>query len=996
MSSIRRSRSAALDGEWSFQLLPAFEHPLGEDWTSVLVPDLWTMREESDKPHYTNIAMPTGLVPPQVPLANPTGVYRKGFVIADPHDDRVVLHVGAAEGFLQVRVNGTLIGDSTDSHLAAEFDITDACRTGSDQVNVLELRVAKWSFFSYLEDQDQWWQSGLSRPVSLHLRPQHALEDVSVVADFDPERGVGSLDVVASTSNGAGESSTIRITALGQMIERPVASHAAGQTIPPSSDDRTRRPPRLIPDGITDLLSLHAARAPMPPEMAQAAEQLAGGPESADRVGTATVHLGDLDVSPWSAEIPHLETVLVELLDGDGEVRDRTEVRVGFRRVEIVGRDLLVNGRRIWIHGVNRHDFHPQTGRVLDRDDLLADLALLKRFNFNAIRTSHYPNDPEFLDLCDEIGFYVIDEADIEGHAFATTICDDPRYLTAFVDRVSRMVIRDRNHPSIIAWSLGNETGYGSNHDAAAAWVRRTDPTRPLHYEGAISPNWHAGHDATDIVCPMYPAFAALEAYSSHPDADRPMILCEYAYSQGNSTGGLAEYWRLFESLPGLQGGFIWEFKDHALDRDADGRYRYGGDFGDEPNDGPVVLNGIVFADGTPKPAMYEARGIFSPIRILSDAAEVRSGVLRVSNRQTFADLTALGFELTVEFSDGSAPALPLAIAAAADTEVVLALPDRVRALVDAPDARALTLTARTADDAIWADAGTVIAQQQVVLSPKSSDASTYMTALASAGTGDSADLQIDAAGDLVHPLLAVGPRLCLWRALVDNDGSFFLDQRFTRTGFFRLDRESLEVERVDGGAEDVRIRYRSAFGDEIVHTRRISRLGEGDFLFHETVELPEDTEDGLRVGIEFEPAGSFLDVDWFGLGPWENYPDRRASALLGTWASSIDDAAVPYLVPQENGGRGGVERMRLSGASGIVETTHATPLQMNIGRHPVDVLDSATHWWELPESDRTIVHLDVAHRGLGTGVLGPDACPEYRLAGHRYEWEWRLRLQSA
>lgn len=986
MTSIRRTPDLDLDGPWSFQLLPSWEATLSDSWLDVTVPELWTMREASDRPHYTNITMPFDLVPPSVPSANPTGVYRRSFELSEIGEDRVVLHVGAAEGYLQVRVNGTLAGESTDSHLAAEFDITAEVQDGTNEI---ELRVAKWSVFTYLEDQDQWWQSGLSRSVQLQRLARVRLQDVKVVADYDPDTQLGSARIVATVS-GAEQSfertHSVRVSLAGNAVESPVGTRQTALTIPPSSADRTRPPAPLMPDGIMDLMSLHAAKASLPPEAAAAAAASLAAMHPAERPGAAIIELVDLVVDPWSAETPHLEAVLVELVDANGVVADRTEIRAGFRRVEIVGRDLLVNGRRIWIQGVNRHDFHPQTGRVLTREDHFADLSLLKRFNFNAVRTSHYPNDPVFLDLCDELGLYVFDEADIEGHAFANQICNDHRYLEAFVDRVSRMVIRDKNHPSVIAWSLGNETGYGVNHDAAAAWVRGYDPTRPLHYEGAIAADWHGGHAATDIVCPMYPPVSALEAFSAHPEADRPLIMCEYAYSQGNSTGGLADYWRSIESLPGVQGGFIWEFKDHALDLYRDRHYRYGGDFGDEPNDGPIVLNGIVFADGTPKPALYEARGLFSPVRIVSRIEDALDGRVSVLNRQTFADLSSLRFAFAVESTEGPTERFAVHARAGAGETAIIEIPHLLRARLNDDDALALTLDVLTAKDTSWAHAGTVLAQHQLTLS----------RAARSFEVRPSSGRPVGAAGRLAHPLLKVAPRLNLWRALVDNDTSFFLDQRFVRTGFFELTEESVSVDDQPDGAVLVRIRYRTAFGDEVVHTQRIVRLSPNDFEFVENVQLPEGTMDGLRVGVEFELAGTFDDVQWVGLGPWENYPDRRASALLGRWTSTIDDAAVPYLLPQENGGRGDVLSARLTGPAGVVSTTHDSPMQLTVARHTIQELEAAKHWWELPESRRTIVQLDIAHRGLGTAQLGPDTRAEFRLTDPEYHWSWRLRLGSA
>ncbi|MFC4504979.1 MULTISPECIES: glycoside hydrolase family 2 TIM barrel-domain containing protein [Streptomyces] len=993
MRALRRTPDLELDGTWDFQLLPSPTAPLGLNWKKTQVPSLWTMHEDladGDVPHYTNVPMPFEEVPPQVPAHNPTGVYRRVIQLSPVPGRRTVLHVGAASGLLRVVVNDRPVGSSSDSHLAAEFDITDAVVPGTNRI---DLRVAKWSAASYLEDQDHWWQSGLTRPVFLYTVPDIALADVSAVADYDPETGRGDLQVTVSTSgldhlyDTGGWS--VRIDVLDRSIRLPVSARLGTRTLPLPSLDRSVRPEPLLPDDFMDLLSINAAGAPVPPEFRAIPATMTRLPEPAAPAGQAALSLSDLDVTPWSAEVPHLEDLVVQLVSPDGKVADEARVRIGFRRVRVEGRDLLVNGKRVLIQGVARHDVDPKTGRVMSRERHLAELSLLKRFNVNAIRTSHYPNDPQVLDLCDEIGFYVVDEADVEGHAFASTIADDPTYLTPIIERISRMVLRDRNHPSVISWSLGNETGDGSAHDAATAWIRRFDPTRPVHYEGSISTDWHAGHAVTDILCPMYPSLASLTGYSADPRADRPLITCEYAFSMGNGTGGLSDYWELFESLPGLQGGFIWQFMDHSLDRDGDGKLRYGGDFGDETHNGPMLVNGVVFPDLTPKPALFEARGLFSPIRTVSDAEEARAGTLRIRNRQSFADLGAYTLELRLETPAGPAGAVAVPTPeVTAGAEGTIEIPAALRELLAAePAAPALTLTVRTREDALWAPAGTEVAAEQVTF-PQA-------PAPLPAAPAQPAALPVDAEGNLSHPLLRRSPQLSLWRALTCHDKSFSLDNRFVRSGFFKLTPADVEVKETGDGAV-VTTRYVAAFGDEIVHRRTITALADGDWVLAEQVTLPEGTRDGLRVGMEFELVDGFQDAGWTGLGPWENYPDRRASALLGSWESPIDDLAVPYLLPQENGTRGEVTALTLTGPAGTVRTAHPTALHMNVGRYEVSEIEAAEHWWELPPSDRTVVHLDIAHRGLGTAVLGPDTHPRHRLTGSEYAWEWRLTLENA
>ncbi|MFJ6453879.1 glycoside hydrolase family 2 TIM barrel-domain containing protein [Paenarthrobacter sp. NPDC091669] len=988
MTSLRRPADVDLNGVWDFQLLERPDTSVSDCWGTTTVPGLWTMSDPQDPPHYTNVPMPFDEIPPALTKRNPTGVYRRKVDLSPTPGRRTILHVGAAESLLRVMVNDEPVGLSNDSHLAAEFDITDAIIQGPNEIVLV---VSKYSAESYLEDQDQWWHGGITRPVHIYTVPDVHIADVVVLADYDAKSGKGSLTVEV-VSAGLAHLTAVdchaEVIALGTAEIRPIGPRRAAQELPKPSDERGSKPATRFPADFMDLLSIRAAGAEVPERFADIAGAFAQTVTHETSAGRARFERAALDVSPWTAETPHLEDLTVRLRDADGEILDEVTLRIGFRKVEIRGKDLLVNGQRILVQGVNRHDFDPRTGRVMTRESMLEELSLMKRSNINAVRTSHYPNDPVFLDLCDEIGLYVVDEADIEGHAFAGILADDPLYLPSFLRRLSRMVVRDRNHPSIIMWSLGNETGYGAAHDAMAAWTRNVDPSRPVHYEGAISNDWHGGHAATDVVCPMYASFASLEAYAQDERADRPLILCEYAYSLGNSTGGLSEYWRLFESLPCLQGGFIWEWRDHALDPDGDGHYRYGGDFGDEPNSGAVLNNGIVFPDLTPKPALFEARGIFAPVRIISDAARALEGQIDIRNRQSFADLSLLRGLIQVETSSGAVAAAEVELPALGPGRTgSLELPEQIRVAARKPDALAVTLTLRTRTETLWSPAGTEIASLQVVLNPGPEQQPT--------GAGDVASLVLAEDGSIVHPLLRRAPELSLWRALTENDACFALDSRFVRTGFFQLSLVNSDIEHFGNTAVVTRT-YSTAFGDEkVTHRRSITFVGSGDWVMEEQVKLPESTHDGLRVGIEFELIDGFEDASWVGLGPWENYPDRRQAALLGAWESSIKSLAVPYIVPQSNGTRGGVTKMRLGGPAGTVSTEHASPLHMTVSRYSTHELESATHWWQLSESSKTVVNLDIAHRGVGTVRLGPDTLPQYRLDAHDYSWQWRLTLDS-
>ena len=623
MHTVRRDPDVrlALDGRWRFQLLPAPDAPLADRWTEVEVPGCWTMQEFEDlhdvhdRPHYTNVQMPWPDLPPHPPAANPTGVYERDVEVpAGWAGRRVVLHVGAAESVLLAEVNGVQVGISKDSHLAAELDVTDAVRPGAG--NTLRLTVVKWSDASFIEDQDQWWHGGITRAVYLYATGPTYLGDVRVRAAASGDLGV---EVDVATTDGAwawGWSVTAQVSDL----DGPDVTLRA--VVDPGDTPDDELGPRLDAPDVPGRLRMSAA---VP------------------------------GVRPWSAETPVLHPLTVTLHDPDGAPVEQASYRIGFRTVEIVGTDLLVNGRRVYLRGVNRHDVHPDTGRVLTADQMREDLELVKRFGFNAVRTSHYPNDPALLDAADELGLYVVDEADIESHAYADRIADDPRYLGAFVDRVSRMVRRDLNHACVILWSLGNESAHGVNHDAAAGWVRAYDPTRPLHYEGAIRLDRHAGHAVTDVVCPMYASIEEIVGYARSSGADRPLILCEYSHAMGNSNGNLADYWQAIESTPGLQGGFIWELfdQDRGLTQrlpDGTERWAYGGDFGDQPNDGSFCCDGLAFPDRTPKPAMYEHRALAAPLGGTLASCDLGRGIVEVQvrNRQDFRDLSWLSAEWVV------------------------------------------------------------------------------------------------------------------------------------------------------------------------------------------------------------------------------------------------------------------------------------------------------------------------------------------------------------
>jgi beta-galactosidase len=966
-----------LDGRWRFQLLPTPDvGPTDNDWREIDVPSVWTLQDTGDRPHYTNVQMPWPLHPPDVPEANPTGLYERSFELpAAWARRRVVLHVGAAESVLFVTLNGLDVGISKDSHLAAEFDVTHHVLPGT---NELALRVVKWSDASYIEDQDQWWHGGITRSVYLYATEPVYLADIRADAGFEADGASGTLGLrirlgFPAREVKAGWTVGVRLPDLGVMA-------TAEAPVPPLPHDTHANP-------VETALLYRVASGQLPTDVERdgilpALMRRVVPPTDAE----AAIDLRLPGVRPWSAEDPHLEMLEIDLRSPTGEVVEAARLRIGFRRVEVVGRDLLINGARVFIRGINRHDFDQHTGRVVTRDGMREDLISMKQFGFNAVRTSHYPNDPAFLDLADELGVYVVDEANIESHAFWSSLCNDPRYLSAWLERVARMVGRDRNHPCVIVWSLGNESGHGANHDAAAAWLRRTDPSRPLHYEGAIRFDWWAGKDVTDLLCPMYPTLAAIVAYANHPTADRPLILCEYSHAMGNSNGTLANYWDAIESTPGLQGGFIWEWWDHGLVQvlpDGRRRWAYGGDFGDQPNDGNFVLDGMVWPDRRPKPAMWEHRALAAPVAIASVDGD---RALRVTNRQSFTDLGWLRSTWDVA-ADGEVVAhgefASPHLAPGASAVVALdGLPSPI------PAAREAWLTTRwlTTRDLGWAPAGFEVCTLQVSLA-------------AAAPRGDplprdvSQAAPVDDAGNVVHPLLAAAPALSVWRAPTDNDRIGGMAARWADWGLDRLARRCLSIER-DGATASIIDEVTTAGGHAIRHERVVTALPGGALQVEETAVVPMELDDLPRIGTVLEVVAGPEDVEWFGTGPHETYPDRKRGGIIGRWRSTVKDLATPYVRPQENGGRADVRWLSLSDpATGAgLRLEFDRPLQVSATHYRATDLASATHDVDLVARSETVIHLDGAHRGLGTASCGPDTLPQYLVGPGTYRWSWTFR----
>jgi beta-galactosidase len=732
----------------------------------------------------------------------------------------------------------------------------------------------------------------------------------------------------------------------------------------------------------------------------------------------ARTHIEVSDVRPWSAEDPELYRVLITLRDPAGAVVEVVSQRCGFRTVEVRDRQLLVNGRAVYLRGVNRHDHHPVRGKAVTVEDMRADLVAMKRFGFNAVRTSHYPNDHRFYDLCDELGLYVIDEADIESHAFMHTVCSDPRYLTQWLARCSRMVLRDRNHPSIILWSLGNESGYGPNHDAAAAWIRRTDPTRPLHYEGAIMLDLYAEAPVTDVVCPMYTSIDDIVAWSErggHGGRDhRPLILCEYSHAMGNSNGCLADYWAAIEIHPGLQGGFIWEWKDHGLSStkpDGTEFFAYGGQFGDEPNDANFCADGLMGPDLTPHPALWEHRWLARPVRADATPRHLRSGRVRLTSWLDFVDTSWLRARVAL-LADGlvvDAAELDVPPLAPGSSVLVELPPGLATSLADARRERAaeVTLTVRWTNRRrlTWCAAGTSLGWDQIAV-----PAERHRPARAGEDvTGADGRVEVDEAGGRIEAVrfdgtdvFAVPPRLDLWRAPTDNDGlKLARDGPGGRLNAGRPMGRWLAagVDRDEGALTELGIQH------DVSHRALLVDGADGDQLpvvvFDHRVVVPDDPDlpaldDLPRIGVSFVLPAGLEHLRWYGRGPWETEPDRCAGATVEVWEDTVGDRFTPYLMPQDNGLVCGARWVQLrpqqrSKRGLTIVALDPGELFVSAAHHHDADLFAAVDLTELRPVAETVVHVDVAHRGVGTLSCGPDTLPRFRVRAGEHRWTWAV-----
>jgi len=985
----------SLNGLWNFRL---FDRPedVPDSWLadelddakSIRVPSNWQM-EGYDTPIYTNVRYPFPCNPPYVPAQNPTGCYSTTFTLPEHWlaDGQVRLQLGGVNSALYLWCNGQWVGYSLDSRLPAEFDITPYLQPGSNRLAALVLR---WSVGSYLEDQDMWRMSGIFRDVTLLHKPALHLADYQIQAEPDALYRDGLLSIQA------------------QLGTRP-----AGQTIPPGTHLHVQ-----LFDHTTCLLE---ADCPL-------------GTDTIDERGAYTDRFaGRWTIEQprlWSAETPYLYRIVLSLLDSDNLLIEAESCDVGFRRISIEQGLLRVNGKPVLIRGINRHEFDPVTGQTMMPERLQQDAMLLKRYNFNAVRTSHYPNHPYWYQLCDQLGIYVVDEANIETHGMQPMqrLSADPEWQPHFSSRVSRMVQRDRNHPSIIVWSLGNESGHGATHDALSRWIKASDPTRPVQYEGG-----GANTAATDILCPMYARVNqdqpqpepvpkwSIKKWIGMPGEDRPLILCEYAHAMNNSLGGFSTYWDAFRQYPRLQGGFIWDFVDQGILRqrdDGSDYFAYGGDFGDTPNDRQFCLNGVFFPDRTPHPGLLEVQQCqqFFQFELISTSPLQ----LAVTSEYQFRTTTneTLVWEIHQHGSRLAQGHLDLVLHPGERHIFTLieALPDWPR-----PDEAWLSVAVLQKEATPWADAGWKTAWQQWPLPVWVSDAVRTPTRLGlvpkiyekgkgwlvfwgdmrwmiDRHTGLLCEWTIDEQSLLLSPLVEQ-----FVRAPVDNDIGIsevaYPDpnayiNRWEQAGLNNLQTHCVSIRTFmgDKGAVIEVERHHTHHNHVLLRSHwyyEFTPLGELKITL--LTHVPQGLPSLARIGVLLHMPKLDDHVNWYGRGPQENYPDRKQSALIDVWRQPLAAMHTPYIVPGENGLRCDTRWLRL----GRVEISGR--FHFSVQPYSTAQLRDTAYHDQLREEKGLYLNLDGHHMGLGgDDSWTPSVAPEYQLGAGCYSMQITLHHHTA
>ena len=1029
--------SICLDGTWKFRWTPVPDERIVEfyqtdfndkDWVGFPVPANWEVNGYGT-PIYVSAGYPFKIDPPRVmgepkvdyttyKERNPVGQYRRSFQLPAGWEARgqTFLRFEGVMSAFYVWINGERVGYSQGSMEPSEFNITNYLHAGENQI---ALEVYRYSDGSYLEDQDFWRFGGIHRSIHLLHTPDIRIRDYAVrtlPVSTDYQDFILQIDPQFSVYRG--------MTGKGTTLQG-VLKDASGREIATLKGD------------VEDILDLEHKAGRMNEWYPQR------GPRKLGRM-SATIK------SPkrWTAETPYLYKLHLTLLTAEGEVIEQVEQAVGFRSVEIRNGQLLVNGAPVRFRGVNRHEHDPRTARVMSEERMLQDILLMKQANINAVRTSHYPNVSRWYELCDSLGLYVMDEADIEEHGLRGTLASTPDWHAAFLDRAVRMAERDKNHPSIVMWSMGNESGYGPNFAAISAWLHDFDPTRPVHYEGAQGAGGEPDPKTVDVISRFYtrvkqeylnPGIAEGEDKERAENArwerlleiaertndNRPVMTSEYAHSMGNALGNFKEYWDEIYSNPRMLGGFIWDWVDQGIYKTLpDGRIMvaYGGDFGDKPNLKAFCFNGLLMSDRETTPKYWEVKKVYSPVEL-----RVESGGLRVTNRNHHTDLSQYRclWTLSIDGKQKDQGEITLPEVAPGESETI-PLPVSIagkKASAKATSDLRLTISFILKRDALWAKAGHEVAWEQfciqegALLSSKLENRGRLKVRadeehLSISGSGFSIQWEKNATGSLTsltyhgkemlaHPAdFPLQPVTQAFRAPTDNDKSFgnwlAKDWSLHQMDNPRISLDSFKHEVREDGAVIVRVQTRNRYKEGMIVTKFLYTILSDGTIDLKTTFQPQGILPELpRLGIAFCLSSDYNTFIWQGRGPQDNYPDRKTSAAVGLWKGSVADQYVHYPRPQDSGNKEEVRRLMLTDrhGKGIRVDAVEDVFSASALHYTAQDLYKETHDCNLKPRPEVILSLDAAVLGLGNSSCGPGVLKKYAI--DKKEHTLHIRIAS-
>lgn len=959
-----------LNGVWKFMFLDAPEYsPEGffnsdfdvTKMDDITVPGNWQLQGYG-KMHYSDLWYNFPINPPYVPTENPTGIYKRTFFVEESYrDKKIIIRFCGVDSAYHLWINGKEVGYSKVARNESEFDITDLIRVGEE--NDVTVRVYQWSDGTYLEDQDMWWESGIFRDVELIGVPKDGINDYKVIADLDDEYKNGIFKVEAFL--------------------------------------------RTIKEVNVTF------------ELVDAGENTVFTKTVVAKEGKACIDEVITNVNHWTAETPYLYKLFMTVED-DGQIVEVIPQNVGFRNIKLNGETFLVNGVAIKFKGVNRHDYSPQNGRVVSREEIEKDIILMKQFNINAIRTSHYPNSYYLYDLCDEYGMYLIAETDLECHGFELTgdykwITDDPSWELAYVSRMTRMIERDKNHPAIIFWSLGNESAFGCNFRKMTDVAHEMDPTRLVHYEGDFDV------ESADVYSTMYTWIENPKKPYLMKDiiekSKKPHIHCEYCHAMGNGPGNLKDYQDLVYAHDKLQGGFVWEWFDHGIEsftESGEKYYRYGGDFGDDPSNKDFCIDGLIMPDRTPSPGLYEYKKVIEPIT--TTAVDIQKGIINLLSRYDFANLDRFNLVYKVMEDDvilqTGFMAVP-SIEARANKDITL--PYDLSVIKVKPGVHYyVNISYQLREDTSYASSGHELATAQfelplykegIMVRPEGIlNVEKEHTTLHVKGANFSLDFNL-VNGNLMNivrdgmQVLSKGPRLTLWRAPISNDMEII--DKLKKVYFLHLEHEVvMNIDyHMEGNILKVEVDTINSTTNSAWHfkTKYVYTVcPSGDILIDVEgtpsgrVDLAPDMLP--RIGVSMHLDKSMEHVRYFGMGPGENYADSKEAAQMGLYANTVDGLFTNYVIPQENGNHMGCKWVSMTNdrGMGLLASTEGD-FNFSASWYEDKDLDDAKHTCDLVKRDYIVFNVDYKQNALGTNSCGQWQLDKYRAKFEDFKLSFRL-----